>query len=36
VTFLEPVTLSGDLVVLDPLRVDDHDALVEAAADGHL
>ncbi len=35
-TFLEPVQLIGDLVVLDPLSVDDHDALVEAATDGEL
>ena len=35
-TFLEPVQLTGDLVVLDPLSVDDHDALVEAATDGEL
>jgi N-acetyltransferase len=34
--FLEPVQLTGDLVVLDPLSVDDHDALVEAATDGAL
>lgn len=35
-TFLRPVTLRGDLVVLDPLAPGDHDGLVEAAADGEL
>lgn len=34
--FIEPVALSGDMVVLDPLRVEDHDGLVEAARDGEL
>ncbi len=34
--FLEPVTLTGDLVVLEPLRAEHHDALVAAAADGEL
>lgn len=34
--FAEPVTLSGNVVVLDPLRPDDHDGLVEAARDGEL
>jgi hypothetical protein len=33
-TSLEPVQLTGDLVVLDPLSIDDHDALVEATTDG--
>jgi RimJ/RimL family protein N-acetyltransferase len=36
VPFLEPVTLTGDLVVLEPLRAEHHDALVAAAADGEL
>lgn len=34
--FVEPITLTGDLVVLSPLQVDDHDGLVEAAIDGDL
>lgn len=34
--FIEPVVLTGDLVKLDPLLAQDHDALVEAAADGQL
>ncbi len=34
--FLEPVTLTGDLVVLEPLRAEHHDALVAAASDGEL
>jgi len=34
--FLEPVTLAGDLVTLEPLRPDHHDELVEAASDGRL
>jgi len=34
--FLEPVTLTGDLVTLEPLHADHHDALVEAASDGRL
>jgi RimJ/RimL family protein N-acetyltransferase len=34
--FAEPVTLTGDLVVLEPLRPDHHDELVEAASDGRL
>lgn len=34
--FAEPVTLAGDLVRLEPLRPDHHDALVEAARDGEL
>jgi N-acetyltransferase len=36
VPFVEPVTLTGDLVTLEPLREDHHDALVEAASDGRL
>jgi len=36
VTFLEPVTLSGELVTLSPLVLDDHDELVAAASDGEL
>jgi RimJ/RimL family protein N-acetyltransferase len=35
-SFVEPVTLTGDLVVLSPLRRDDHDGLVEATRDGEL
>lgn len=35
-TFLEPLTLTGELVVLEPLTRDSHDPLVEAAADGEL
>ena len=34
--FLEPVTLTGDLVTLEPLQVEHHDELVEAASDGRL
>jgi RimJ/RimL family protein N-acetyltransferase len=34
--FLEPVTLTGDLVTLEPLQHDHHDELVEAATDGRL
>lgn len=34
--FVEPVDLVGDLVVLRPLRVEDHDGLVAAASDGEL
>jgi N-acetyltransferase len=34
--FLEPVTLSGDLVTLEPLRAEHHDELVVAASDGRL
>ncbi len=34
--FLEPVTLTGDLVALEPLRHDHHDGLVAAAQDGEL
>jgi len=33
---LEPLTLGGDLVTLEPLRRDHHDALVDAARDGRL
>ena len=33
---LEPVTLTGEHVVLEPLRSDHHDGLVEAARDGAL
>lgn len=35
-SFLEPVTLTGDLVALEPLRHDHHDGLVAAAQDGEL
>ena len=34
--FLDPVTLVGGLVVLEPLTHDHHDGLVEAAQDGRL
>ena len=34
--FLEPVTLAGDAVTLEPLRIEHHDALVGAASDGRL
>ena len=34
--FLDPVTLRGGLVVLEPLTHDHHDGLVEAARDGRL
>ena len=34
--FIEPVTLTGDLVTLTPLSADDHDGLVEASRDGEL
>ncbi len=34
--FLEPVTLSGKLVQLSPLSVDDSGALAQASADGDL
>jgi RimJ/RimL family protein N-acetyltransferase len=33
---LSPVTLTGDLVTLEPLRPEHHDALVAAASDGRL
>jgi RimJ/RimL family protein N-acetyltransferase len=36
VTFLEPITLTGRYVVLEPLRADHHDGLVDAARDGEL
>ena len=35
-SFLRPVTLTGDHVTLEPLAHDHHDALVEAARDGEL
>ena len=34
--FLEPVTLTGELVTLEPLQVEHHDELVTAASDGRL
>jgi len=34
--FLEPLTLTGDLVTLEPLTRDHHDALVDATRDGRL
>ena len=34
--FVEPVTLVGDLVILEPLQLDHHDELVAAASDGRL
>lgn len=34
--FLAPVTLTGDLVVLEPLRTGNHDELVDAVRDGEL
>jgi RimJ/RimL family protein N-acetyltransferase len=34
--FLEPVSLAGDLVTLEPLSPDHHDELVGAASDGRL
>ncbi len=34
--FLQPVALTGSLVTLTPLAMDDHDGLVEAARDGEL
>jgi N-acetyltransferase len=34
--FLEPVVLRGDLVTLEPLALDHHDGLVDAARDGRL
>ncbi|MGY1707005.1 GNAT family N-acetyltransferase [Geodermatophilus sp. SYSU D00697] len=33
---LEPVTLTGDLVTLEPLRPEHHDELVDAVRDGRL
>ncbi|MDE8668061.1 GNAT family protein [Pseudarthrobacter sp. H3Y2-7] len=35
-TFLEPLTLTGRHVILEPLAHDHHDGLVEAARDGEL
>ena len=35
-TFLSPVTLTGDLVTLEPLSSEHHDDLEAAAADGEL
>ena len=35
-TTIAPVTLSGRLVTLEPLRPEHHDGLVEAAGDGEL
>lgn len=34
--FLDPVTLAGQVVTLEPLRRDHHDELVTAASDGRL
>jgi RimJ/RimL family protein N-acetyltransferase len=36
VPFLEPVRLTGQLVVLEPLLIEHHDELVAAASDGRL
>lgn len=36
VTSIEPITLTGKYVVLEPLRVEHHDGLVEAVRDGEL
>jgi RimJ/RimL family protein N-acetyltransferase len=36
VTFLQPVTLTGNLVTLEPLHADHHDGLVAAVNDGDL
>jgi RimJ/RimL family protein N-acetyltransferase len=36
VTFLEPLTLTGRYVTLEPLSQEHHDGLVEAARDGEL
>jgi len=36
VRFVEPLTLTGELVTLSPLKPDDHDGLVAAASDGEL
>ncbi len=36
VTFLNAVTLVGDLVTLEPLSLDHHDGLADAARDGDL
>ncbi|MGN8129601.1 GNAT family N-acetyltransferase [Paenarthrobacter sp. 22069] len=35
-TFLEPLTLTGRYVILEPLAEEHHDGLVEAATDGEL
>ncbi|WP_455835313.1 GNAT family N-acetyltransferase [Pseudarthrobacter siccitolerans] len=35
-TFLEPLTLTGRYVTLEPLSVAHHDGLIEAATDGEL
>lgn len=35
-TFVQPVTLTGELVVVEPLSDAHHDGLVDAAADGQL
>jgi RimJ/RimL family protein N-acetyltransferase len=34
--FIEPITLAGNLVTLEPLSIAHHDALVAAASDGEL
>ena len=36
VNFVEPLELTGELVVLEPLDVSHHDGLVDAASDGEL
>jgi RimJ/RimL family protein N-acetyltransferase len=36
VTFLEPLTLTGRCVILEPLAEEHHDGLVDAAKDGEL
>jgi RimJ/RimL family protein N-acetyltransferase len=36
VTFLDPITLTGKHVILEPLSTTHHDGLVEAARDGEL
>lgn len=35
-TFLEPLTLTGRYVILEPLAEEHHDGLVDAASDGEL
>ncbi|HYH76623.1 MAG TPA: N-acetyltransferase, partial [Arthrobacter sp.] len=35
-TFLDPITLTGKHVILEPLSPAHHDGLVEAARDGEL
>lgn len=35
-TFLDPITLTGTHVILEPLNPEHHDGLVEAALDGEL